>query len=248
VRFTGYLRKEAQQLLGDRWGVAIALATPVLVVWVFSLLRLEEREYPSEFRETHPLSLVLCLAVWLSALTSTAYAFYRERQEGTLRRLSTTPYSPGLLLGSKMALHAVVGLVQVLLVWVTLRFLVDIRLEGEPAPLVLGLWMLSLSTSALGLLLSVTLGSGQQIANAVTLLTLVVVCLSGFLKPLADLDAAGQVAAVLPFTLAYRLLMAVLTGSAAPSLSWWLLPAETIALLGLALLRLVAVAPQRQVR
>lgn len=212
-----YLRKEFEQFLHDPVGIVVAVAAPFVVVWLFSLLDLAPIDYGGQFRETSPVALILCLSVWLSSLTAAATALYRERVGGTLQRLAATPFSPGLLVVTKAFVLALVGLAQAVVVWVSARTLLgaDLGRAGDAGG-ILALFLLGFETVALGVLLATLLRSPTQIANIVTLLTLGVITLSGFFKPVAELGALAPIAKYLPFTLAYEAVRAVVAGAALP--------------------------------
>jgi len=213
------------------------------VVWIYSLLDLQDLALGGSFRETHPTALILALAVWLCALTASSNTFYRERLLGTLERLSVTPFSPGLMVAAKALVLACVAAAQGVLVWWAGRMLLaeDLRRASDPAG-VLGMVLLALATVALGMFLATLLTSPTQIGNAVTFLTLGVLSFSGFFKPVEDLGAASPVARNLPFTLAYRALRAAVGGGHAPTQTYLVLAFEAVVLLVLTALMLRAVA------
>lgn len=199
-----HLRKEIAQTLRDPAGLVLALAVPLLIVWVYSLLGLEATALPDRFRETSPVGLILCLSVWLSALTMASTSLYRERTAGTLERLTATPFSPGLMILAKALVLVTVSLGQAVIVWMSGSILLAEEMPyARPVGGILTLFALACAAVALGIFLSALLTSATQISNAVTFATLGVITLSGFFKPLDELGAVGGLGQVLPFTLGY---------------------------------------------
>jgi ABC-type multidrug transport system permease subunit len=215
MRLRGQLRKEAALLARDPVGIATALMAPPAILWVFSRISLGEVHFGSAFRETSPVALVLCLGIWLSGLTSASSALYRERLAGTLERLRATPFSPEALLASKALVLGALGVAQAGLAWLAARLLVADELGGADRPEALaGLALLALAAVAAGLLLAALLPSPTQVASCATFLTLAVISLSGFFKPVDQMGRIGPVARSLPFTLAYRSTRTFVDGSA----------------------------------
>lgn len=235
MRTLAYIRKEAVQAVNDPIGLGLALVVPLLVVWVFSLVDVGVVDLPGRFRETSPVSLVLCLSIWLSALTMSATALYREKLSGTLSRLSVTPFSPALMMASKMVVLGGLSILQAMIVWVAGRLLLDEQMvRANDLGGLFGLAILGFATSALGLLLSTWLTSPVQISNVLTFLTLAVVTLSGFFKPVEDLGRIQGVAQVLPFTLGYDAMRDVIDGARAPWSTMFALAVEGLVFLVLA--------------
>lgn len=216
MRLTASIRKEWTQVARDVVGWLAALLAPFLIVWIFSTLDL----HPSSASATtaSPVALILCLSIWLSSLTAAATSLYRERTGGTLQRLAVTPFSPGMLVGTKAGVLCTIGLGQAVIVWGSARLLLahDLTQANDVAGIA-ALFLLAFETVALGMLFAALLRSPTQIANVVTLLTLAVITLSGFLKPIGSMGSMAPVARFLPFTLGYDAIRDVLAGRGVPA-------------------------------
>lgn len=232
MRLPVHVRKELLAAVRDPVGIVLAFVAPVLIVWVYSLLHVGVLDLPSTFRETSPLALVLCLAVWLSALTMASTALYRERLQGTLERLTVTPFTPGQWIVAKALVLGGLTSVQSVVVWTTARWLLGEELGAARG--LGGIWSLALlgwTTVALGLFFSAFLATPAQISNTITFLTLAVIALSGFFKPLGDLGDVGILGRYLPFTLGYAAVQAVVKGAQPEVADLALLAAEGLVFL-----------------
>lgn len=232
MRLRGSLRKEALQTWRDPVGLAVALAAPPSIVWVFSEINLGAVRFGPAFRETSPVALVLCLSIWLSGLATASAALHRERLSGTLERLRATPFSPEAMLATKAAVLGALGLLQAAAVWGAARLLLPNEVAlARPGHLPLALGLLAQASVAGGILLATLLPSPTQVANGVTFLTLASISLSGFFKPVADLGALRAVAEALPFTAAYQAVRRGLAGSPIETSATALLALQAAALL-----------------
>jgi ABC-type multidrug transport system permease subunit len=226
MRLAASVRKEGAHVARDAAGLLAALLAPFLVVWIFSTLDLPPPTPPTT---ASPVALILCLSIWLSSLTAAATSLYRERTAGTLQRLAATPFSPGMLVGTKAAVLAAIGVAQALIVWGSARLLLADGVAGaDDLGAILALLLLAFETVALGMLLAALLRSPAQIANVVTLLTLAVLTLCGFLKPVDHLGVLEPVARFLPFTLAYDAVREVVAGHALPLEAFALMAVEGV--------------------
>jgi ABC-type transport system involved in cytochrome c biogenesis permease component len=211
-----HMRKEAQQLANDPFGVVVALLLPLAIVFVYSLLELSygPEDFGWTFRDTHPAAMVLTLGVWLSSLTLASTAFYRDRINGTLERLSTTQFNPfGLVIGKSGVLYGVI-LLQVLILWgVTNLLLPGVMSAADPRQGILALTLLGFAGVSIGMVLSALTTSTTQALSLVTFLALASLALSGFLKPLDDMGTIGMVARWFPYSLGYQTLMALMGGA-----------------------------------
>ncbi len=125
----------------------------------------------------------------LVTLFLTAFSIAREREHGTLEQLFVTPIGrAGLLLG-KLLPYSMVGVFEMLLVFVLMVYAFGLPIAGS-LWLLLGLSMLFLLTSlSLGLLIS-TLARTQLTAMQLSFLVMLPsVLLSGFMFPRAEMPA-----------------------------------------------------------
>src|SRR6516162_928002 len=95
-----------------------------------------------------PVMMVFVLTVLgLQALPATL-ASYREK--GVLRRMSTTPVAPSLLLGADVAINAIVILSALALITVVSRVAFDVNLPSQAIGFALALTLGAIATLALG--------------------------------------------------------------------------------------------------
>ncbi|MES2153765.1 MAG: ABC transporter permease [bacterium] len=237
MRLAASVRKEWHQVARDPVGLLAALLAPFLIVWIFSTLDLAHG--PSAGGAPSPVALILCLSIWLSSLTAAATSLYRERTGGTLQRLAVTPFSPGMLVGTKAGVLCAIGLGQALVVWFSARMLLSQDLaSADDAAGILALFLLVFQTVALGMLFAALLRSPTQIANVVTLFTLAVITLCGFLKSVDSMGAMAPLARMLPFTLAYDAVGDIVSARGLPMLTFLAMALEGVMFLlasGLAL-------------
>ncbi|MCZ4606560.1 ABC transporter permease [Streptomyces sp. Lzd4kr] len=88
------------------------------------------------------------------------------REQGILRRMSTTPVRPSALLSAQMLVHALAALLSALLALTVGRLVYDVRLPGQPYGYLLALVLAVLVALALGSVISAVSGT-VKIAGAV---------------------------------------------------------------------------------
>lgn len=195
-----HLRKDLTLLARDRQALLVGLALPGLILVVFDQLDLG-RWVQTTGRD--PEALILVLAVVFPALLLASTALLAERRQGTLARLSQSQVDPlGPVASKGLAALVLIGL-QVGILVVVGRF--TLSPEASQAPGGLGLLLFTAGAAAygLGLGISAVARSDSQALQLTALVFLLMLTLSGFLRPLDGIGVVGDVAAWAPMALAY---------------------------------------------
>ncbi len=146
---------------------------------------------------------LLCSAVMYAGLFGMGYAMARYRQNGFLRKLSTTPLSRVTFVSSQVVGRSVLVLGQVLLlVFVgTVAFSLSVPVSGLLGGLLVALTGL-FTFAGLGFLLASMIQTDAVVSDVISALTLPLLLFSGVFFPVDALPAAlGRPASLLPSTL-----------------------------------------------
>jgi ABC-2 type transport system permease protein len=166
------------QLRGDPRTIALLLLVPCVLM---TLLRYVFDAQPPVFDRIGPMLLVLFPFTVMFVVTSVA--MLRERRGGTLERLLTTPMAKlDLLFGYALA-FALVALLQVGLVLIVTMTLLDLRVTGSLAWLVVVAELDALLGMALGLLASAFARSEFQAVQFLPAFVLPQLLLCGLIAP-----------------------------------------------------------------
>ena len=106
-----------------------------------------------------------------------------ERQEGTLRRMLTTPVSRGQVLVGKLLARGFMGVVQTTLLFVVGHYWLNLHLNSSPIGLILTALSTIFCATGLGLLIATMGKTMEQIQGMTTLVLLLMGFLSGTLVP-----------------------------------------------------------------
>jgi ABC-2 type transport system permease protein len=106
-----------------------------------------------------------------------------ERQEGTLRRMLTTPVSRGQVLVGKLLARGLMGVVQTTLLFVVGHYWLNLHLNSSPIGLILTALSTIFCATGLGLLIATMGKTMEQIQGMTTLVLLLMGFLSGTLVP-----------------------------------------------------------------
>lgn len=106
-----------------------------------------------------------------------------ERQEGTLRRMLTTPVSRGQVLVGKLLARGLMGVVQTVLLFVVGHYWLNLHLDSSPIGLILTALATIFCATGLGLLIATMGKTMEQIQGMTTLVLLLMGFLSGTLIP-----------------------------------------------------------------
>lgn len=231
-----------RQLLGDRRFLALALTVPLIVIYVFkvfikllpvALFTQPERLYVliTAFI-VHFTSYILCLIV-----------IVRERREETLARMFINNFRRGEVVIGYLLGYAGLATLQALLVLATVDYFFELSFgPGLMMSIFAVLWLLSMISIALGILVSNLARTEAQIFPFIPLFILPTIFLSGLLLPLESLPWTVRWASYLiPLTYALKVLQPMLDtktllGGHLPA--FLVLSGYGLALLGLATLTL----------
>ncbi|MEU8757418.1 ABC transporter permease [Streptomyces chartreusis] len=135
------------------------------------------------------------------------------REQGILRRMSTTPVRPSALLSAQMLVHALAALLSALLALAVGRLVYDVRLPGQPYGYLLALVLAVLVALALGSVISAVSGT-VKIAGAVgTAVFFPMLFSAGVWLPVQAMpDLMADIVGFTPFGAAAQALNAAMAG------------------------------------
>jgi ABC-2 type transport system permease protein len=114
---------------------------------------------------------------------SVAVTLITERQDGTLRRILTTPTTPTQLLTGKMMARAIMGMLQVALLIAVGHSMLHLSLNVEPVMLIAIVVCCVFTATGLGLLIATMGRTQEQIQGMTTMALLMMGLFSGCLFP-----------------------------------------------------------------
>lgn len=172
--FTKMTVVEAKLFSREKMGLFWALAFPAVLLLVLGLAFPGGQEPSEDFGGYRLVDLyapvVLFLALATVAFTTLPPTLAGYREMGLLRRLSTTPVGPRVLVGAQLSVQVVVALAAGLLGLLVALFVFDIPLPANMAGFVFSFLLAAVSMLAMGLFLgsvASTTSSGQGIGMAV---------------------------------------------------------------------------------
>lgn len=159
-----------------------------------------ERDEDVSFAQAQAVGGIAVMMV-LFGLTSAAVTLLRERDEGTMRRLLSLPLpASAILLGKAMAV-ALVGLMQITLLFLVGEILFGIGIWRDPITLFALMISTVAAASAFGLLIAGWAKTPKQAEGMSTLIILVMSCLGGSWFPLQMLDLPAGIEVAMRLTL-----------------------------------------------
>jgi len=172
----------------------------------------------------------------MTMILFTSAALVRERQQGNLELLITTPIRPIELMIGKLVPYILVGIIQVAIILGLGRLIFAIPFEGAIQDLALVTLSFIAASLALGLLISTIATTQLQAMQMTIFILLPSILLSGFMFPYEAMPHAAQtISEILPATHFIRLIRGVvLRGAGIPDLVGdivWLLGFTVILLL-----------------
>jgi ABC-2 type transport system permease protein len=106
-----------------------------------------------------------------------------ERQEGTLRRMLTTPVSRSQVLVGKLLARGVMGMIQTAILFLVGHFWLNLHLDSSPIGILLTALATIFCATGLGLLIATMGKTMEQIQGMTTMVLLLMGLLSGTLVP-----------------------------------------------------------------
>jgi ABC-2 type transport system permease protein len=130
---------------------------------------------------------LVAILLQIVAVVLAAMSVVREREKGTLEQLLVTPINPiGLMLG-KLGPYLVIGLAQMSMILVVMRFGFDVPIRGS-IPFLFAMALVYLfALLSMGLFISTAAGTQAQAMQMAQMLLLPSIFLSGYIFPSAGL-------------------------------------------------------------
>lgn len=148
---------------------------------VYPELAQQKTQYSNSFQLSSPGQLVTWVLV---SLSGSAVVFVNERKYGTLRRLLVTPTRRSTILGGKIASRVTMGLVQMLLLIIFGRLVLNVNWGHAPLALALVLISFAFTGTSLGLMLGTYAKTPKQASGLSTIMSMVLAALGGAWWPL----------------------------------------------------------------
>ena len=153
----------------DKVGPVFGLAFPVVLLSVFGSL--DFFTDPSHGIDGQPLLVVyvpilVCFVIAMLALNTIPPTLAGYREQGVLRRLSTTPVGPARVLVAQLAICLGTAVVSIALLLAVARLAFDVPLPAEPVAFALTTLLAALALVGLGLLVAAAAPTGKA-ANAI---------------------------------------------------------------------------------
>jgi ABC-2 type transport system permease protein len=158
--------------------------------------------YTSSFQLSSPGQLITWVLV---SLSGSSVLFVVERQNGTLRRLLTSPTRRATILGGKILGRVGMGVVQMLLLILFGKFFLGINWGNSPLALLMMVISFAFTGTALGMLLGAVAKTTSQASGLSTICSMLLAALGGAWWPLEITPRLyQQVVQVLPSTWAMQ--------------------------------------------
>lgn len=133
---------------------------------------------------------LVAILLQIAAMVLASIAIVREREQGTMEQLLVTPIHPiGLVLG-KLAPYLVIGIVEMALILLLMRWGFGVPIEGSIVFLFVMAVIYLFALLALGLFISMRAQTQMQAQQMAQMLLLPSIFLSGYIFPVAGLPKA----------------------------------------------------------
>jgi ABC-2 type transport system permease protein len=200
------------QLRGDRRFVAVSTVVPVIVIFLLKMFwdalgtpLLDQSEFavPGGAYIVHFVTFVL-----------TAIVLVRERVLGTMERMFTDGYRPGEIVAGYLGGYTLLATLQSILILAELNWLFDLGFGlGRFGEVFLVMWLLSVLSMALGMLVSNAARNEGQVFPFIPLVMLPTVFLSGMVVAVDKLPGWAQaLARGIPLRYAVDVVREILAG------------------------------------
>jgi ABC-2 type transport system permease protein len=160
---------------------------------------------------------LIAILLQLAALILASIAIVREREQGTMEQLLVTPINPtGLVLG-KLAPYLVIGIVEMALILLLMRWGFGVPIEGSIVFLFVMAVIYLFALLALGLFISMRAQTQMQAQQMAQMLLLPSIFLSGYIFPVAGLPTVLYwIGRMLPATHMINVMRGAVLRSAGP--------------------------------
>jgi ABC-2 type transport system permease protein len=147
------------KLLGRDWlGVVLSLALPVGLLLILGQIPDLQKPDPNlggqRFVDAQLPAQMILLALLTAAFTTLPGAMAAYREQGVLRRMSTTPMHPGRLLGAQLLLNLMLALISAVVVIVMGRLVLGSHIPAQPAGFLLVYLLGAAAMLAVGLVIA----------------------------------------------------------------------------------------------
>lgn len=133
---------------------------------------------------------LMAAILMISTMTIMSQAVVRERENGTLEQMFTTPITRGEYLVGKMTPYLIIAALQIGVVAFVGRWLFSVPFNGSVWVVLLGLALFVFSTLGGGLLVSLISKTRQQAQQTVIFILMPFFVMSGFLFPIEAMPAS----------------------------------------------------------
>jgi ABC-2 type transport system permease protein len=238
----------ATQAMSIASGIASGLSVRALVQragwnWTDMPVDLRVRPWynPDLKTATFVIPGLIAIILTFTLIQFTASAIVRERERGTLEQLQVTPATRAEIILGKIMPFTLIGLVQLTMTILLMRFLFSIPIQGSVLALyVVGLIFIA-AVLGLGMLISTVAATQMQAMQISTFFLLPFVFLSGYVFPIDGMPRIFQaISRLIPARYFIEVLRGIILRGAPLSVLWepiaWL-TFYTVVIIGLAVAR-----------
>ncbi|MBL8327930.1 MAG: ABC transporter permease [Rubrivivax sp.] len=174
-------------------------------------LRIHRRYNPEGITAYNVVPGLMGVILTMTLVMMTAMAMTRERERGTLENLLATPVRPLEMMIGKILPYALIGYVQVLIVFVAARLLFGVPMAGSPWLLSAMVLLFILATLTVGFTFSTVARSQVQSMQMTMFYFLPNILLSGFMFPFRGMPGWAQaIGELLPLTHFLRIVRGIM--------------------------------------
>ncbi|MCM5679604.1 ABC transporter permease [Schlegelella sp. S2-27] len=174
-------------------------------------LRVHRRYNPEGITAYNVVPGLMGVILTMTLVMMTAMAMTRERERGTLENLLATPVRPAEMMAGKILPYALIGYLQVLVVFAAARVLFGVPMMGGFAMLTLAVLLFIVATLAVGFTFSTIARSQMQSMQMTMFYFLPNILLSGFMFPFHGMPRWAQwIGEALPLTHFVRIVRAIM--------------------------------------
>jgi len=174
-------------------------------------VRLHKRYNPEGISAYNVVPGLMGVILTMTLVMMTAMAMTRERERGTLENLLATPVRPLEMMVGKILPYALMGYVQVLIVFGASRLLFDVPMAGSFALLTAMVLLFIIATLTVGFTFSTIARSQMQSMQMTMFYFLPNILLSGFMFPFRGMPGwAQQIGELLPLTHFLRIVRGIM--------------------------------------
>ena len=205
-RIIALSRRSVLQIIQDRRSIALIIIAPLIIM---SLVGFSFIDKPKILNTISP-ALIASFSLFLTFML-TAVSFLRERQLGTLERLTTTPVRTFEILIGYLISFYFFAIIQSLIVVFFTIFVLGIDYQGEIWQMLLIVLIITFVAVNLGILISTFAKNEFQIIQFNPIIIAPQIFLSGLILPVSELPSYFQVIAkIIPLRYAVDCLQGIM--------------------------------------